>query len=389
MRIGIDARTILNPERSEGIGEGHYTYQLLRHILFLDKKNTYVLFFDARVREKDLRKCIQPNVSIRFFPFSDYKKYLPVAYSEILGRATLAKEHLDILHSTSPLSRIPFGYRGKSVTTFHNMGIVEHPECYSYARRLREEAVYRYMAKKSDHVIASSRSVGISLRKAYRVPKGKISVVYGGIDKRFFEKKTLPGDVLKSRFSIQAPYILFLGTLSPINNIMRLLEAFAKFRAIYFEEEKIDCPYTLVLAGKRGWLSQEYRYIVRDLRLTKNVVFTGYVVGDDLVPLFRGAEFFVLPSLYEGFGSTVLEAFACGTPAIVSRAGSMPEIAGEGARYVDPINVAEIGRAMYDFSQNTEMRSAYAKKGFEQVRKFSWEKTAQETIAVYEKLTHS
>lgn len=386
MRIGIDARTILNPEKSGGIGEGHYTYQLLRHILALDEKNEYVLFFDARAQKKDIRKFDRPNVRVRFYPFSDYKKYLPVAYSEILGRATLVREHLDILHSTSPSSRIPLGYAGKCITTFHNMGITEYSECYPYAKRMRELTVARYMAKKSDRIIASSESVSKSIQKEFIVPEGKISVVYGGVDGRFFQPNVVAEEAVRAEFGIEKPYILFLGTLSPINNIVRLLEAFSKFRDAYTNKNGQECPYTLVLAGKRRGSLEEYRETIQRLDLSDRVIFTGYVIGDDLMPLFKGSEFFVLPSLYEGFGSTVLEAFACRVPAIVSRNGSMPEIAGDSARYVDPMNSDDIARAMTELSENPDMRAEFVKKGMEQVQKFNWEKTARETIAVYEAL---
>lgn len=387
MRIGIDARTILNPEKSEGIGEGHYTYQLLRHILAMDKKNEYVLFFDARARAKDIRKFEKPNVKVRFYPFSDYKKYLPVAYSEILGRATLVREQLDVLHSTSPSSRIPIGYTGKCVTTFHNMGMTEYSECYPYAKRMREVTVARYMAKKSDCIIASSQSVSRSIQKEFGIAEEKITVVYGGVDGRFFSTSAVTVSEMRSRFGIRSPYMLFLGTLSPINNIVRLLEAFSKFRVHFFEKNGIACPYTLVLAGKQKSSSmKEYREGMQRLQLSECVVFTGYVVGDDLMPLFQGSEFFVLPSLYEGFGTTVLEAFACKVPAIVSHNGSMTEVAGEAARYIDPMNTDDIAKAMTEFSADREMCAEFVQKGIEQVKKFNWEKTARETIAVYEQM---
>lgn len=386
MKIGIDARTILNPEKSEGIGEGHYTYQLLRHILQVDATNEYTLFFDSRVREKDVRKFDKPNVKVRFYPFSDYKKYLPVAYSEILGRATLVRENLDVLHATSPSSRIPLGYTGKCVTTFHNMGMLKYPECFPYAHRTKEVTVARYMAKKSDRVIASSRSVSELIQKEFHVSEDVIRVVYGGVDGRFFSKSPVSEDEVQERFSFKKPYILFLGTLSPINNIVRILEAFSKFQKQYSERNACECPYTLVLAGKRGWLSNEYQRIVKDLGLAQYVVFTGYVVGDDLVPLFHGSEFFVLPSLYEGFGSTVLEAFACQAPVVASRVGSMPEVAGDAVRYVDPVNTDEIARVMLELSGNTNLRKDLVAKGLEQVKKFNWEKTARETISVYEEI---
>lgn len=386
MRIGIDARTILNPEKGDGIGEGHYTYQLLRHILQVDTKNEYTLFFDARVRQKDIAKFDKPNVRIRFYPFSDYKKFLPVAYSEILGRATLAREKLDLVHSTSPMSRVPMAYTGKSVVTFHNMGMFACSDCYPYSTRSKATAVARYMAKKASHIIASSQSIAQSAQREFRISSHKITVVYGGVDGRFFGDNPVPLEDVKKRLGISSPYMLFLGTLSPINNIVRLLEAFAKFRESCSALEGRECPYTLVIAGKRGWLAPEHTQVAKDLGIGKWVVFTGYIVGDDLVPLFRGAEFFVLPSLYEGFGSTVLEAFACGVPAIVSRVGSMPEVAEDSARFVDPVNSDDIASAMLEFAKMPELRAEYARKGSERVKAFNWEKTARETIEVYKQV---
>ena len=122
MRIGIDARSILNPEKGEAIGVGHYTYQLIRHLLKNDTENEYVIFFDFRVREKDIKKFTRPNVKIKFYPFSDYKKYLPGAYSEILGMATLQKENLDVLHTMSACDRIPATYSGKTIVTGKQIG---------------------------------------------------------------------------------------------------------------------------------------------------------------------------------------------------------------------------------------------------------------------------
>lgn len=389
MRIGIDARTILNPEKGNGIGEGHYAYQLLRHITQLDTKNEYVFFFDARIRQKDVHKFSKPNVRLRFYPFSDYKKYLPVAYSELLGRATLGRERLDVLHSASPSSRIPVGYSGRCMTTFHNMGMSEHSECYPYAKRVREVTIARYMAKKSDLVIASSQSVSRSIQKEFGIKGEKISVVYGGVDGRFFAPGVRLQQSVLRRLGVASPYILFLGTISPINNIVRTIEAFARFRDLYREKTGSDSPHRLVLAGKKRGSLGEYEAVIRRLGLSDRVVFPGYVEGDDLVPLFRSAEFFVLPSLYEGFGTTVLEAFACETPAIVSQVGSMPEVAGDGARFVDPTHTDDIARAMTEFSLDPAMRQAYVEKGSEQVKKFNWEKTARETIALYERLASS
>ncbi|PJA87253.1 MAG: hypothetical protein CO141_00410 [Candidatus Moranbacteria bacterium CG_4_9_14_3_um_filter_42_9] len=145
----------------------------------------------------------------------------------------------------------------------------------------------------------------------------------------------------------------------------------------------MKCDWKLVLAGKKGWLAKEYKQIAKDMGIGKDVIFTGYVIGDDLVPLFKNADFFVLPSLYEGFGTTVLEAFATGTPAIVSNVSSLPEIAGDAALFVNPLDVQNIADAMTKFAYDENLKNEYRGKGKKQLEKFDWEKCARETLEVY------
>lgn len=385
MRIGIDARTILNPEKGDAIGIGHYTYQLIRHILYLDKENEYVLFFDFRVREKDIKKFSKPNVKIKFYPFSDYKKYLPGVYSELLGTATLQKEKLDILHSTSPYSRIPAGYRGKTIVTFHNLAIFKISGCFPKIKRTRDKVSFRLMASKADKIIAVSNSIKEDMKEIFETPEDKIKVIYSGLDRRFFEEPEDGSRKVIDKYDIKKKYILFLGTLEPAKNITRLLEAFALFKNKYKEknQDKGKFGYQLVLAGKRGWLSQQYQQIIKDFGLTKDIVFTGYIIGDELCPLFKNAEFFILPSLYEGFGTTVLEAFATKTPAIVSKVASMPEVADEAAMFINPIDTNGIADAMTKMASDDQLKEQYRQKGLEQAKKFDWDKCARETLEIY------
>ncbi len=385
MRIGIDARTILNPEKGEAIGVGHYTYQLIKNLLEIDHENEYVIFFDFRAREKDIKKFTRENSKVKFYPFSDYKKYLPGAYNEILGTATLAKENLDIIHSTSPLSRIPVAYRGKCVVTFHDLAIYKDPQCFPKVKTAHDKAVYNLMVRKADKIIAVSESTKKDLMEILKVPEDKIRVIYSGLDKRFFETPAINAQKVLAKFGIAKKYILFLGTLEPVKNISRLLESFAIFKEEYKKHnQKFD--YQLVLAGKRGWLAKEYAQTAKDLGLAKDIAFTGYIIGDELVPLFKNAEFFIMPSLYEGFGMTVLEAFATGTPAIISKVSSLPEIAGEAAYFVNPISIQEISESLMKLATDENLRNSYREKGYIQVKKFDWEKTARETLELYKQL---
>lgn len=385
MRIGIDARSMLNPEKGDAIGIGHYTYQLIRHLLKNDNENEYVIFFDFRVREKDVKKFTRPNVQIKYFPFSDYKKYLPVAYSELLGLATLQKEKLDVLHSMSAFNRLPSGYRGKTVVTFHDMSMFKVPQALPSVKRTRNKTVARLMAKRADKIIAVSQSLKDDVENFLKVPAGKAQVVYSGIDERFYENEGAGSAKVISKYDISKKYILFLGTLEPSKNITRLLEAFAKFKQ---QQKKTSnkFEYQLVLAGKKGWLSGEYQQIIKDLGLVKDVVFTGYVIGDELVPLFRNAEFFVMPSLYEGFGMTALEAFATETPAILSNVASLPELGGEAAMFVNPLSATEIAEAMAKMADDASLRGQYKSAGLAQAKKFDWDKTALQTLEIYKSL---
>lgn len=382
MRIGIDARTILNPEKGDAIGVGHYTYQLIRHLLEIDKENEYVLFFDFRVREKDVKKFSRPNVKIRFYPFSDYKKYLPGVYNEILGTAILNKEKLDLIHTTSHASRIPVSYRGKTVVTINDLSVYKLNDVFPKFFQTKNKTLISLMVSKAQKVIAVSNSIKNDLQEILKCPEDKIRVIYSGFDKRMFENSEVDRKKILDKYSIKDKYILFLGTLEPSKNIVRLMEAFKIFKGKN-KKDKIAGDYKLVLAGKRGWLAKEYKQIAKDLGLSKDIIFTGYVIGDDLVPLFHNADFFIMPSLYEGFGTTVLEAFATGTPAIVSNVSSIPEIAGDAAELVNPLDVQNIAEAMIKLSRNEELKNIYREKGKRQLEKFNWEKCARETLEVY------
>lgn len=369
MRIGIDARTILNPEKEDSIGVGHYTYQLIRHLLEIDKKNEYVIFFDFRAREKDVKKFQRDNSKVVFFPFSDYKKYMRGFYDEILENAAIQREKLDVFHSPDPRSKIPFGYKGKTVVTFHDLGVYKLSQCYPRFRRIKEKAKYSLASKRAGKIISVSESTKQDLMNVLKVKEGKIDVVRSGLDKRFFEYIGNTEKV-KGKFGIKKKYILFLGTLEPSKNISGLLRAFASFKKKYVAGKKNGkkFDYQLVLAGKRGWRAHEYVEEAKKLGIFKDIVFTGYIIGDEIVPLFRGSEFFVLPSLHEGFGTTVLEAFATETPAIVSNVSSLPEITDGAARLIDPSSVDEIAKALWDFSRDEGMRNEYAKKGLKQAK---------------------
>jgi len=390
MRIGIDARQILNPEKNPAIGVGHYTYQLIRNLLQIDAENQYTLFFDYRVREKDIKKFSKPNVKIKYFPWSDYKKYLPGAYSEILGLATLSRNNLDILHVTSPDSRVPLGYRGKVVCTFQDLAVYKYPKLFPKPKRIKARYNRRAMAKRADKIIAVSENTKKDLLKNFDIQEEKIEVIYNGVDKRFFASSEEGQKIfnnLKDKHKFKENFILFVGTLEPIKNITRLLEAYRILKDSIEEDESSnnDVPQLLVV-GKRGWLASEYLQIVKDLNIEKDVKFLGYVEGEELKELLRKANIFVMPSLYEGFGMSVLEAMAVGTPCLVSKIETLEEIADQAVEFIDPFDIEGMASKMKNLLLDQFRRKELSQKGKVRAKQFSWKECARKTLKVYQKL---
>jgi glycosyltransferase involved in cell wall biosynthesis len=182
---------------------------------------------------------------------------------------------------------------------------------------------------------------------------------------------------VRARYGIVGCYLLYVGTLQPRKNLDRVIEAFARLAGTpAFTDVK------LVLAGKRGWLYDDLFAQVKRLGLTGRVIFPGYVADEHLLALLSGAQAFVFPSLYEGFGIPVLEAGACGVPVITSNTSSLPEVAGDAALLVDPHDVDAIAEAMYRLVTDDALRAELARRGLENVKRFSWEKCGRETLAV-------
>jgi len=315
---------------------------------------------------------------------------MPGVYSEILMAATLARERLDLLHSTSPVYRVPLSYRGRVVTTYYDLAIFRLPELFPKFSVATTKAYYKYMARKTDHIIAVSDSTKKDIVELLAFPEKRITRVYNGIDSRFFSDVKYDREVFLKKYEIRGRYFLFLGTLEPRKNLPRVMEAFSIFKKSLQEKNGQSLsggtfPYQLLIVGKRGWLSDVYRQMAIDLGIDKETVFTGYVSGDDLKPLYENAEIFVMPSLYEGFGQTIVEAMACRTPVLAGNVSSIPEVTGGSALLVDPHDTEGIANAIQNLVESDELRKTLAEKGFERAKNFSWSKTAAETLEVYKK----
>jgi glycosyltransferase involved in cell wall biosynthesis len=274
-----------------------------------------------------------------------------------------------------PAHVIPPIHPCPSLVTIHDLGYLHFPRSHPCQQRLYLDLSTRWNAHAATHLLADSQATRADLVAHYRVPANKITVAYPGTDESLSPVHDAGAiQVAKARYNISGSYFLYLGTLQPRKNLLRLVEAFAEFTTRH-------SPFAtqLVLAGKRGWLYEDLFKRVGRRGLEEHVRLPGYVAEEDKAALLSGALAFLFPSLHEGFGLPVLEAQACGCPVITSTTSSLPEVAGNGALLVDPEDTAGIAKAMQRIITEPGLRDELIERGFANVGRFSWG-TCAETV---------
>lgn len=238
----------------------------------------------------------------------------------------------------------------------------------------------------SKQVLTISEASKKDIVRHYPFASKKVSVISLGYDKNRF-KKNVPENLVrqvKNKYSIVDDYILFVGTLKPSKNIEGLITA---YHSLFNDKTIPDIPQ-LVIAGKKGWMYDSIYKLVLKLGISNKIIFTDFLNEDDKPILMAGARFFILPSFWEGFGIDILSAFACGIPAVISNVGSLPEVGGEAAIYVNPNNPIDISEGMLKVLNMGKLE--YNKRvdlGFQQLKKFNWEDCSRKTLEVIENAT--
>lgn len=379
MRVGIDCRTILNPDRGEAAGLGHYTYYLVKHLLDVDRDTEYVLFFDYRMRRENTAEFQRSNVKVRFFPFSSYKKFLPFAYSHMLTAAALLRERLDLFHS--PTMTMPLTYPKPVVVTVHDLAIYINPDWFPsqvFSRRL----LVPQTLKRAKHLIAISQSTKRDLQELFNVPARKVTVVYNGVTTNKLDLKDKDVDARK-KWRLPQRFLLYVGTLEPRKNLLGLIDA---YHGLARAKPGLLADIPLVLAGLVGYQGDDVLEKIRGMSLQQRIKYLGYVTHNEKMNLMRAATAFVFPSLYEGFGLPVLEAMNLGTPVITSNLSSIPELTADAAVKVDPSNPIDLASAIERVLTDPELRLRLKRDGLARAKAFSWINTARETREVYRRV---
>ncbi len=367
MRIGIDCRAM----QGRG-GIATYTYNLVKNLIFQDKLNHYVLFFDPKVSQSLKKLPEQDNCSVEYFPTKGPLGSLPLINSHLLLSRFLKKQGLDIFHA--PTGSLPLFYQGKTVVTVHDLAIYQNPEWFPSFQFFSKNIVIPQSFKKATYIIAVSETTKKDLLSLFSISSTKIGVIYeGGLGVSMIDQKKQKNT---------SEYILTVSTLEPRKNLIRLIRAFSLYR-----HQNLKSREKLIIIGGKGW---KYKTIYKEVRrsgIEKEMVFTGYISEKEKIRWLDRAKVFIFPSLYEGFGLPVVEAMSLGVPVICSKRGALAEICGNAAFFVNPDDVQSIARGLGEvLGGKNKTREILKNRGLKRAQRFSWQKCARETLEVYQKV---
>lgn len=308
-------------------------------------------------------------------PYRIIWNFIPIPYSIFFGKKADVTVFFNYV--------VPVGTSGKTVVLVHDMAYRAYPETVRKKTKYFLDISLEKSCKRADKIITISNFSKKEILKYFPISEDKVEVVPLGVDfKRFHIEYTKDEcKVIQEKYGIKKKYLLYLGTIEPRKNLERLIRAYALL--LKHEKEAPD----LVLAGGKGWLYEEIFQTVEKLKLKDHIHFLGYILNEDVPILLRGAEIFVFPSLYEGFGLPPLEAMACGTPVVTSNTSSLSEVTGNAAILVNPLKIESIYEGIYILLKDQEKRKEMVRRGLIQVKKYTWKKTSEQLLKICRELT--
>ena len=371
LHIGIDAHAI---GARQG-GNETYIRQLILALAELDQENRYSIYLAEREAVEEWRSLFArayPNFSVRRLP-----RPTPIVRAPVALAVELRRRPVDLLHvqyTAPPFCPVPV------VATIHDLAFEHHPETFTRRGSWQMKLTVRRTARRAARVATVSEFSREDLLRTYRLSPERVVVTYNGVEPRF---QPIPEDrreaaSVRDRWGIAGPYILALGSLQPRKNLPRLIRAYGALR-----RRHPQISHQLVIAGRDLWLTGEIHRQVAEEPWAREIVRTGYVPDEALPALYRNADLLVYPSFFEGFGLPPIEAMACGVPVVTSHVGSLPEVCGEAAAWIDPFDEDSIERVMLEVLTNPDRQASMRAAGLEQARRFDWQQTARRTLALY------
>jgi glycosyltransferase involved in cell wall biosynthesis len=367
----------------QGGGIGRLVRELVRHLAMQDGQTDYRLFV-AGATDSELPTAPGNNfewkpsrITPLWFARLWHRAQLPIPVEAFTGRVELFHATDFTLPPTLPDTR--------TILTVHDLSFVTVPKSAHPAQRRYLDRVVPRSVKRADHVIADSQATKNDLIEIYGTHPDKISVVLSGVDEKYRPVEDMKLRRLvreKYKIPLDVPYIFSIGTVQPRKNYGKLISAIARLQN--------DFPdLHVVIAGGKGWLEGPIYQAVDVLDLADRVHFIGYAEDEDIPVLYSDARCTAYVSLYEGFGFPVVESMACGTPVLTSNVSSMPEVGGTAALYVDPYDIDDITNGLQRILTDEDLRKRLQEAGLRQVKRFTWERSAQDLVSIYERVLSS
>jgi len=368
MRIGIDA----SPISRTITGIGFYLLNIVNHLVEIDKTNEYFLYSQKEIKFDFPNKLWHKRDKLKLF-----------GRSVFLGlNRQVVRDKIDIFWATQNIASPFFSKRIKIVITMHDLVWYLMPG-YLW---LKNWPLLRLLGlisiKKASCIICVSNATKNELQQL-PIKANNIKVIYNGLDKDFKRMEgTLARKIIWDKFGLRGKFILSVSTLEPRKNYVRLIRAYEK--AFNYIKE-----YKLIIVGCKGWKYKEIFNVQNQLSseiIRKQIMYLGYVEKQDLIALYSTSDLLVFPSLREGFGLPILEAMACGCPVATSNISAMPEISGNAASLFNPYELDSIVHAINKVLFNQDIREKMIEEGFKNIKRFSWQKTAEEMIGMFKSI---
>jgi glycosyltransferase involved in cell wall biosynthesis len=376
VKVGVDIR------RATEFGVGTYTRNIVRALSRIDHSNEYFLIGSPQTAA-EIGDLPANFTSIALLELDDTTK------GHFEFRATVKRRGCDVVHIPQ-LFWVPRNLPCPYVITVHD--VVEHmyrAHDRSSLRRSLHFQLTRHVLKKAGRILAVSKFTKSEIEKLFGIAGRHIEVVYNAIDERFLRGHATEADqqVLEERYLVTYPFLLYAGRISPHKNLVRIIQAFAALKAELEKQAKYP-DLKLIIIGDELSKHPDLRRTAIRSGVQNDVRFMGFVPIEMLRLFYDAAKVFVFPSLFEGFGLQPLEAMAHGTPVVTSNTSSLPEVIGQAAVLVNPENVFEIMRALHRVLLDQSVRDKIRQRGYEQVKKYSWDASAQRILEVYDEIAN-
>ena len=369
--IGLNAHLLSLSQSYRGAGISWYIFNLLTRLKQVSPDNfKYSAFLGDRAFQAQAS-----GLALNFSRLPTRRPAARILWEQFVQPLALRRAKIDLLHALAFVA--PLAAPCPFVVTVYDLSFLRFPEAFRPFNRWYLSRFTANTVKRAEVVMTISESTRRDVIDLLGVAPDRVCTVYCGVDEEF---KPLPEPEIaafKAKQQLPDTFVLFLGTLEPRKNVDGLIKAYAQWKA---RDPKAPL---LVVAGGKGWYYDKIFQLVESLNLTDSIRFPGYVPQADLPLWYNAASLFVYPSHFEGFGLPVLEAMACGTPVITSTVSSLPEVAGNAAQLIDPAEPAALAEAMANVMSQSDLQFDMKEKGLAQAAQFSWDKTAQQTAAIY------